>query len=60
VREIKVQYIETKPIFPENLFDIDHLKSIYLPDALEGSEQDAEKDLNEVQKTIEEFKRIYE
>ncbi len=60
VREIKVQNIETKPIFPEDLFDIDHLKSIYLPDALKGSEQGVEKDLNEVQKTIEEFKKIYE
>ena len=60
VREIKVQNIETKPIFPEDLFDIDHLKSIYLPDASKRSEQGAEKDLNEVQKTIEEFKKIYE
>lgn len=60
VREIKVQNIETKPIFPEDLFDIDHLRSIYLPDASKRSEQGAEKDLNEVQKTIEEFKKIYE
>lgn len=60
VREIKVQNIETKPIFPEDIFDIDHLKSIYLPDASKRSEQGAEKDLNEVQKTIEEFKKIYE
>lgn len=60
VREIKVQNIETKPMFSEDLFDIDHLKSIYLPDASKRSEQGAEKDLNEVQKTIEEFKKIYE
>jgi len=60
VREIKVQNIETKPTFPEELFDIDHLKSIYLPDASKRAEQGAEKDLNEVQKTIEEFKKIYE
>jgi hypothetical protein len=60
VREIKVQNIDTKPIFPEDLFDIDHLKSIYLPDASKRAEQGAEKDLNEVQRTIEEFKKIYE
>ncbi len=60
VREIKVQNIDTKPIFPKDLFDIDHLKSIYLPDASKRAEQGAEKDLNEVQKTIEEFKKIYE
>ena len=60
VREIKVQNIETKPIFPEDIFDIDHLRSIYLPDTLKGSEQGADKDLNEVQKTIEDFKKIYE
>ncbi len=60
VREIKVQNIETKPFFPEDLFDIDHLRSIYLPDALKGSEQGADKNLNEVQKTIEAFKKIYE
>jgi outer membrane lipoprotein-sorting protein len=60
VREIRVQNIETKPAFSEDLFDIDHLKSIYLPDASQRSEQDAEKDLNEVQKTIEEFKKMYE
>ena len=60
VREIKVQNIETTPAFPENLFDIDHLKSIYLPDAFQRSEQGAEKELDEVQRTIEEFKKIYE
>ena len=60
VRAIKVQNIEMKPIFSEDLFDIDHLKSIYLPETLKGSEQGAEKDLNEVQKTIEDFKKIYE
>jgi len=60
VREIKVQHIEAAPAFSKDFFDIDHLKSIYLPEAKKGSEQSEEKDLNEVQKAIEEFKKIYE
>jgi len=60
VREITVQHMEAVPAFSEDLFDIDHMKSIYLPEAAKDSNQGEEKDLNEVQKTIEEFKKMYE
>ncbi|MBU0987711.1 MAG: hypothetical protein KKH68_10725 [Proteobacteria bacterium] len=60
VREIKVLNIEVSPLFSKDLFDINHLKSIYAPvDTAIPKSGDAEQQ-NEVQKTIEEFKKIYE
>ena len=60
IREIIVENIRVNPSLPQELFDIDHLKSIYPPvtaSTLNSSETDG---LNEVQKTIEEFKKKYE
>jgi outer membrane lipoprotein-sorting protein len=60
VREIHVQNIEVNPSFSEELFDIGNLKSLY-PQAAPGEqEQKNKEDLNEVQKTIEDFKKLYE
>jgi len=52
---------EENAIFSEELFDIEHLKMVYpialpLPQATAGAPDEA----SEVQKTIEEFKRIFE
>jgi hypothetical protein len=58
VRMIQVDEIKVDPHFAEDLFDIQHLKTIYprrapvLPDQPESNE------LGEVQKALEEFKKI--
>jgi outer membrane lipoprotein-sorting protein len=60
VREIHVQDIKVNPSFPDELFDIEHLKSLYPKIAPAEQEQGNKEDLNEVQKTIEDFKKLYE
>jgi outer membrane lipoprotein-sorting protein len=60
VREIHVQNISVNSSFSEELFDINHLKSLY-PQAASAEQELGKKDeLNEVQKTIEDFKKLYE
>ena len=46
--------------FSKDLFDIEYLKSIYKTAAPVVPDQSESEELNEVQKTIEEFKKIYE
>jgi outer membrane lipoprotein-sorting protein len=60
VREIHVQNIKVNPSFPKKLFDIKRLKSLYPqgPPAIQEKENKTE--LDEVQKTIEDFKKLYE
>ena len=60
VREIHVQHIKVNPSFPDELFDIEHLRSLYPRIAPAEQEQGNKEDLNEVQKTIEDFKKLYE
>jgi len=60
VREIHVQNIKVNPSFPDELFDIGHLKSLYPRVAPSEQEQGNKEDLNEVQKTIEDFRKLYE
>lgn len=60
VREINVYDIKVNVSFPEYLFDIEHIKSIYPLDAPVQQEQNESEGLIEVQKTIEEFKKIFE
>ena len=60
VREIHVQNIKVNPSFSKKLFDIKHLKSLYPQGPPAEQEQENKKDLNEVQKTIEDFKKLYE
>ena len=59
VREIHVQNIEVNPSFQADLFDIQQLKSLYPQDAPAEAKKDGKEELDEVQKTIEEFKNIY-
>ena len=58
-REIYVQDIKVNPSFPADIFDIQQLKSQYPQQALTEPEKGAKEDMDEVQKTIEEFKKIY-
>ena len=60
VREINVQTIKVNPSFPDELFDIEHLKSIYPQVAQAVPDQGKTEGLDEVQKTIEDFKKLYE
>jgi hypothetical protein len=60
VREIHVENIKVNPSFEKILFNIEHLKSRHPraePTTPEG--QDKKESTNEIQKTIEDFKKIY-
>jgi len=60
VRVIQAKNIEVNPTFSEKLFDIRYLKASY-PQVVSGSSgYDQFGEPNEVQQTIEEFRRIYE
>jgi outer membrane lipoprotein-sorting protein len=59
VREIHVQDIEVNPAFQADVFDIQKLKSLYPQGAPSELKNGGKEELDEVQKTIEEFKKIY-
>jgi outer membrane lipoprotein-sorting protein len=60
VREIHVQKIKVNPSFSKKLFDIKHLKSLYPQSPPATQEQENKRGLDEVKKTIEDFKKLYE
>jgi hypothetical protein len=60
VREIHVHNIEVAPSFGRELFDIKHIKSTYPPVDPATPDQKQTEKLNEVQKAIEDFKKLYE
>lgn len=60
IREIMVENIVMNPSFSDTLFDIQHLRSIYPPVTEVQADQSEKKGMDEVQKTIEDFKKIYE
>ncbi len=59
VREIHVQDIKVNPSFRADLFDIRQLKSLYPLDDPDEPKNSGKEALDEVQKTIDEFKKIY-
>jgi outer membrane lipoprotein-sorting protein len=60
VRMIEVDEIKVNPGFSAGLFDINRLKSTYPQSTQVLSKQHQPGELSEVQKMIEEFKKIYE
>ncbi len=60
IRMIEVDEIKVDPGFSAGLFDINHLRSIYPRDDQVPPKQEQSEGLSEVQKMIEEFKKIYE
>jgi hypothetical protein len=60
IRMIEVDEIKVAPGFSAGLFDINRLKSTYPQDTQGLSKQRQPDELSEVQKMIEEFKKIYE
>lgn len=59
LREIVVDHVEINPSFSEDLFDIKQLQSTYMEAGPDNQEQRNSEELSEIQKTIEEFKKIY-
>jgi len=59
-RQILVQNIQVNPSLSRKLFDIDYLKTVYPPLAALTPGQNETDELSDVQKKIEEFKKIYE
>jgi hypothetical protein len=59
VREVRVQNIEVNPAFQADAFDIQKLKSLYPQGSPAEPKNVGKEELDEVQKTIEEFNKIY-
>lgn len=62
VRVIQVGKIRTDPRFKRKLFDIKHLKSVYPPETslLENREGKEDSEVSEIQKTLDDFNKIFE
>ncbi len=60
IRMIEVDEIKVDPGISAGLFDINRLKSTYPKDTQVLSKERQQGELSEVQKMIEEFKKIYE
>lgn len=60
IRTIDVKKIQTDPYFPAHLFDISALKAAFTASRPPLSESGEADEVNEVKKTIEEFKKIYD
>ena len=60
LRTISVQDVQVDPTFPDAYFDISYQKSIYQSTHVEASDSGETEEINDVQKAIEDFKKIYE
>ncbi len=60
VRVSQAQSFEENAMFSEELFDIEHLKAVYPRAPLQPIPREAAEEPSEIQKTIEDFKRIFE
>jgi len=60
IREIRVETVQVDPSFPDDLFDIRQIESTYRSKTPVVPSQQESEGMGEVQKTIEEFKKIYE
>jgi len=59
VREVAVVDIEVNPVFSQEQFEIDRIRSIYPSMSVDRSVSDESDPLYEIKKSIEDFKRIY-
>jgi hypothetical protein len=60
VREIRVDNVQINPSFTEDLFDIDTLRRNFQPATSIIQDQQGSEDISEVEKLIEDFKKIYQ
>lgn len=60
VRVRQVKRFEEDPTFPEDLFDIDYLQTVYPRATAQSAGAETADEPSEIQKTIENFKRIFD
>ena len=60
VRVRQAKNFEENPTFSEELFDIDYLQSVYPRATVQSVAAESEEEPSEIQKTIENFKRIFD
>ena len=62
VRVNQIKSFREDDVFSEDLFDIEHLRSVYppVPDQPHVPGEEEEEEPSEVQKTIDEFRRVFE
>jgi hypothetical protein len=60
VRMQVLENFEVNPPLPDRLFDVAHLKSVYEPLDFTSSTPSTPSEMDEVKKTIRDFRRIYE
>lgn len=60
LREVRVDDVTVNPGFDENLFNVDQMRSLYRRPLSSDNGTAGEEEISEVQKAIEEFKKIYE
>ena len=60
VREIQVESIRVNPFLSKEIFDIQHIQSMYQPMSVVSPDQDERGGISDIQKTIEEFRKLYE
>lgn len=60
LREIRVERMQVNPTFPKELFDVARLRFEYTAQTAETNDEAVSEELNEVQETIDEFRKKYE
>jgi hypothetical protein len=60
IREIRVESLQVNPDFEENLFKIERLRADYMPAIREETDGSVSEELNEVEQTIDEFRKKFE
>ncbi len=59
-REILVKSLKINPVFANTVFDIVHLKSLYPNNKSDRRNLDKTSEIDEIQKTIHDFQKIYQ
>ncbi len=59
-REILVKSLKINPVFANTVFDIIHLKSLYPNNKSDRRNLDKTSEIDEIQKTIHDFQKIYQ
>ena len=60
LREIRVERMTVNPEFSEELFDVARLRFNYLPDPAGAGQDTVSEELDEVEETINEFRKKFE
>jgi len=60
IRQITVETINVNPVFNPDIFNIDHIKSIYQTKEQTNNTKNKSEELNNIKKAIEKFKKIYD